>query len=1039
MKQKIEKNIFIKRIIHNTKSLNSKKLTKSKFIQKTINHDYNNLKSKKCYIKPHPIFIISNTYNNNPFNIDIIPKNDKNFLYIKANNTERHKYFNVKKVIENKLKQKENNNERFCNIRSKSYEIPPLEHIIKIRKYFNDKSEKIKIEFSKDNLNSFDNERIFRNEKNISNNNHFHYKFNTLNIMEGRNKLELKSSKSKDIVKLCKVLNTLNKSYNKGSFIKEKNSKGGIINLSMDSVVKRKRKNKYEINIEKIIFIQKWWKEILYKRYVKFRISRIQAIFRGYIFRKSFLKFLYKLQKFSKYEFLNKIIFIQKFWKNYLSNKNQINMSFSFTNNEDNKANNNDFIYIENTNSNHDKDSKKENYILNHIQKSNALVKASFITKKFYSKYSSIISKINFIQKCFRKYLSNKQKNDIDNINIQNIYQKKNLNIIKLKSRNKIMNNGKNNNHFFKSLVIVSPEKEIQKFDFHTPKKEKNNKFRFDNEIIRDRAMKNIYNKQLNGFCFISKIRKNINLVQTIKILQKYIIKKIRKQNYCFSILKERNIGCFIDKAYGNNIINGNLKCKIIFLQKNIKRFLKMNKLNNNKYNSDISYQKPNIKNNKDILSMEKFQNTNYISDKKNEEKNSDKNIITSEFSLNDKINKDEENENIIISNNLNVFSFNFENTRNENIEEDDDDYALNMIENKIDNIKKRINFSSKNMLIYSEKNNSYKKLKSLFVSYITNKLAVFLTDIINKLLLYNFLKLFIQKTKKIVNQYVYYFIFNKQKQKNEIIYFTILKRHIKFNTNNISDNEIKNLLIKNINKCFQIYNENNESLQSIFIPYIDVIQENNLINTQLFINNDEEMINYFINFYNKEKESFLLNKYFLKDILNKYKLKNRNIFTITNYFDEIIELFSNNKLCKRCLCNNDKCICNNKTNKKSKLNYIKKKCNHISMITKKKNEEHNNNYQFFKMLVEDDNSLDEFKENDNFDFNRSLNNSHIINIGNNNFTNLLTYNNENSLNNHEYKFFDYLNIKCKNNKYNESLPMTHRSDLNSFRNNKKI
>ena len=216
-------------------------------------------------------------------------------------------------------------NDKYSNIRSKSYEIPPFEHIIKIRKYFNDKYEKINIEFSKDNLNSFDNERFFRNEKN--NINHFHYKFNTLNIMEGRNKLELKSSKSKDIVKLCKVLNTLNKSYNKGVFIKEQNSKGGIINLSMDSIGNRKRKNKYEINIEKIILIQKWWKEMLIKRNIKSRICRIQAIFRGYIFRKSFLKFLYSLQKFSKYEYLNKIIFIQKFWKNYLSNKNQIIMS----------------------------------------------------------------------------------------------------------------------------------------------------------------------------------------------------------------------------------------------------------------------------------------------------------------------------------------------------------------------------------------------------------------------------------------------------------------------------------------------------------------------------------------------------------------------------------------------------------------------------------------------------------------------------------------------------------------------------------------
>ena len=106
-------------------------------------------------------------------------------------------------------------------------------------------------------------------------------------------------------------------------------------------------------------------------------------------------------------------------------------------------------------------------------------------------------------------------------------------------------------------------------------------------------------------------------------------------------------------------------------------------------------------------------------------------------------------------------------------------------------------------------------------------------------------------------------------------------------------------------------------------------------------------------------------------------------------------------------------------------------------MITRRKKEKYNDvNDEFFNICDEDDNSLDEFTENDNFDLNRTLNDSHVINIGNKNLNNLLTYHNENSLNNHEYKFFDYLNIKCKNNKYNESLPMTQRSDLSSFRNN---
>ena len=65
------------------------------------------------------------------------------------------------------------------------------------------------------------------------------------------------------------------------------------------------------------------------------------------------------------------------------------------------------------------------------------------------------------------------------------------------------------------------------------------------------------------------------------------------------------------------------------------------------------------------------------------------------------------------------------------------------------------------------------------------------------------------------------------------------------------------------------------------------------------------------------------------------------------------------------------------------------------------------------------------------------MNNSYIIRRKN--INNLLTYHNDNIQDNHEYKFFDYLNEKSKNNKYNETLPITYRENHSSFINNKLI
>ena len=113
---------------------------------------------------------------------------------------------------------------------------------------------------------------------------------------------------------------------------------------------------------------------------------------------------------------------------------------------------------------------------------------------------------------------------------------------------------------------------------------------------------------------------------------------------------------------------------------------------------------------------------------------------------------------------------------------------------------------------------------------------------------------------------------------------------------NNI--NEIAILLRTNIPKYFmEKYNRN-------YLPFINHLQEKNLINTQLFLLNNEKLINYILFFFEKEKgekideENRIKYKNYIKRDLNLHKLKNRNIFGIMRYINNLKKhLEQNNSL----------------------------------------------------------------------------------------------------------------------------------------------
>ena len=214
------------------------------------------------------------------------------------------------------------------------------------------------------------------------------------------------------------------------------------------------------------------------------------------------------------------------------------------------------------------------------------------------------------------------------------------------------------------------------------------------------------------------------------------------------------------------------------------------------------------------------------------------------------------------------------------------------------------INTSSNIDLIKSfkkeDKDIIYEKLRKKFIFCITQKLSKFFILILNKLNLFNFIKILSQRINKSINQFVFYFVFYKNdintdiNRENKIFFFEAIKTQIKANLemdeNNI--NEISILLRTNIPKFFMADFSKN------FIPYINPRQEKNLINSQLFLYNNEKLINYIIYFFEKEKQEKINDKIkaqykkYIKNDLNLHKLKNKNIFGITKYINRLKQNF---------------------------------------------------------------------------------------------------------------------------------------------------
>ena len=229
-------------------------------------------------------------------------------------------------------------------------------------------------------------------------------------------------------------------------------------------------------------------------------------------------------------------------------------------------------------------------------------------------------------------------------------------------------------------------------------------------------------------------------------------------------------------------------------------------------------------------------------------------------------------------------------------------------------NIKKYF-MSKKNVFTFSNNNNEKEdeneneneqiiiiKAKEImgqkFSNYISYKLSQCFMLVLNKINIFNFIKMYLQRIKKNINQYVFIKIYCYYKNENTKFdninnisyFFQVLWRHIKISIN--TNNEISLLLKQCIPKYFH------KDFSKKYIPYINSTQEKKLIDTQLFLYNNNELIKYIFYFYEKEKQNNLnFNENIIKNHLNKYNLLNRNIFSITRYIDCLYKDILNKKI----------------------------------------------------------------------------------------------------------------------------------------------
>ncbi len=544
----------------------------------------------------------------------------------------------------------------------------------------------------------------------------------------------------------------------------------------------------------------------------------------------------------------------------------------------------NNFKSKKNTNQNKNKNiNKKETKKLN--------------IKNFKPKIESKLISFSNINNTFENIINNNKEN-INNYNnsfsnVSNRAKYLNLNrknsyITKIKYKN--INNGKCNN--FKSYIINSSLLNY------------NNKKSISKDIAVFCKIINSINNSHNNTKLSRNNNKKITYVYSKKnnYLKERKIIKIQRwwRKLLYHLYIEKYI-LIIQRQYRKYIKRNrhyknkeNIK-KIILIQKAWKTYMKNKCLNNYYFFSFKKYIKPKTENKINNITFSNLVLDN--SNKINYFKSNKKNYFISKLSykknqINDVLQKITKLQKLIKKYLKNKFG-------ERNIKKND------LINNECYSTKEKKNYSfqindtliskikiiQKNIRKYLNYNKNKEILRKKFSTYISLKLSKFFILVLNRINLFYFIKIFNQKIKKNINEFIFLKIFNIKKEPSSYSYFFLtIWRHLKINTD--TKNEISLLLKNNIPKFFI------QSFSKTYIPYINYKQEEQLINVQLFQNNDDDLINYIFYFFEKEKNVKInSDKKYIKNNLNKYNLKNKNIFCITRYIDLLYKDLINKEL----------------------------------------------------------------------------------------------------------------------------------------------
>ena len=543
----------------------------------------------------------------------------------------------------------------------------------------------------------------------------------------------------------------------------------------------------------------------------------------------------------------------------------------------------------------HKMNNKKE------IQKRN-ISEQNYIITKEYKNNSLNISNIVKIQKIFKNFLRQRQlsffkpNNKILYISKKYMKQSNILFFEKLKKNNPFIKFNKipknNDNNINKSISFFNnSEKILKKGDFKSindmskyntihnlrkSTKEKNNIFINENEDNRNKI------KILNTKLYKSSLRygpaENINTTNS--------------KNLKFN-LNRRFIN--IESLPSVNSLKINSECNDI--------------CNDQEYLNAIKNEIFKYKLNKNIISIETLESKESKSKLKENINYKNKRVTTEEGKLkNSLIQYEAENENKYFYTDNDIARFSFSNGE--------------------------VNFLSNSIVRTNTK--KFYSLKRVINKFKIKLICLNMKKMIYQINLYIFIQLLSKRIQKNLNKFALNKIFKKKNTSN---FYDIIRKHIETyitiinndkNDKNIYQNDLIQLIKSNIFNKYLL-----DASKNKFIFLTDE-QEKNLIETNLFINNDKDLINYFF-FYYKVEFKLLEDNYYnlIQFRLIKEPLYCFNIFSITKYMEELYYNITHENICKSCFCKTGEncslnCNCHIKLNNSINLiNKIKNKINH--------------------------------------------------------------------------------------------------------------